>query len=152
MVVGVGGWVGELGRGEGGGAASFTVVTQNNVIIGNILDSNLGNGLSCGGYGHLPGKYALGNIFASNTLLNNVGHDGGQANVGHGQVNATDAGETVCIIDSIGPLRSLGMSGWTTPSMERLQVGLVSQMGRQRTRMCPSFLREDQHSTESGNS
>jgi hypothetical protein len=51
---------------------------QNNFVIGNVVDSNIGGGLSSGGYGHQPGKYASGNVFASNVITNNVAHDGGQ--------------------------------------------------------------------------
>mmetsp|Transcript_19664 Transcript_19664/g.51155 ORF Transcript_19664/g.51155 Transcript_19664/m.51155 type:complete len:378 (-) Transcript_19664:1305-2438(-) len=57
---------------------------QSNWIVGNVLDSNE-NGLTSGGYGHLPGKYAMGNIFASNVLTNNA-PGGAQVDVSHGQV------------------------------------------------------------------
>jgi hypothetical protein len=56
------------------------------MIIGNVVDSNLGDGITSGGMGHAAGKYALNNIFASNFITNNVGHNGGQVDVAHGKV------------------------------------------------------------------
>ena len=48
------------------------------MIIANVLESNRGNAISAGGYGHPATKQSEGNIFASNFAANNAGHDGGQ--------------------------------------------------------------------------
>lgn len=50
----------------------------NNMIVANVLENNLGNAISVGGYGHDPTKHSEGNIFASNAAANNAGHNGGQ--------------------------------------------------------------------------
>jgi hypothetical protein len=62
------------------------------MIIGNVVDSNLGDGITSGGMGHAAGKYALNNIFASNFITNNVGHNGGQVDVAHGKVRINPCG------------------------------------------------------------
>jgi parallel beta-helix repeat protein len=55
-----------------------------NMIIGNTMEDNRGNAITAGGYGHDPSRISSGNVFASNTARNNVGHNGGQLNVHHG--------------------------------------------------------------------
>ena len=54
-----------------------------NIFAGNMLEANVGMGMSSGGYGHDPRKYAGDNVFVANTAH---GNGRGGFNVAHGAI------------------------------------------------------------------
>ena len=58
------------------------------MIINNYLQDNLGNAITAGGSGPRTGMdhSSIGNIFANNVAVNNLGQNGGQYDVRHGSV------------------------------------------------------------------
>lgn len=52
-----------------------------NIFIGNVVEDNVGHGVTAGGYGHLPTKTSLDNVFLANAA---AGNGGGAFNPMHG--------------------------------------------------------------------